>query len=376
MRNTYDAIVLGAGALGSAAAYHLAKAGQQVLLLEQFEIDHQKGSSYGFSRIIRYAYDHPVYVELMKSAYPAWASLEEETGEILYTRTGGLDFGTHNETSLQAVIQCLSQTGIPHEILNAEEIHKRFPQFHLDEDFIALYQADTGILSASKCVKAHVQLAEKHGAKILPNTPILEVTAHSDGVSVKTARNTYQAARLIITAGSWMKSVLAGLGLNVPLEPERCQEIYFNTHNPENYGSDRFPAFIAHLKDQYGQMPYGIASHQDSGLKVAFHGGKRVNHPVDYTPDPAEVERAQQFTKRHLPDATSLRSTRICLYTMTPDEHFLLDKHPAYSHIVFAGGCSGHAFKFSNLIGSILTDLALNGTTKHDISLFNVSRFL
>lgn len=376
MRNTYDAIVLGAGALGSAAAYHLAKAGQRVLLLEQFEIDHQKGSSYGFSRIIRYAYDHPVYVELMKSAYPAWAALEEEAGETLYTRTGGLDFGAHDEASLQAVIQCLSQAGIPHEILHAEEIHKRFPQFHLDEDFIALYQADTGILSASRCVKAHVRLAEKHGATILPNTPILEVVAHAKGVSVKTADTTYQAARLIITAGSWMKSVLAGLELNVPLEPERCQEIYFNTHNPENYDSDRFPAFIAHLKDQYGQMPYGIASHQDSGLKVAFHGGKRVNHPVDYTPDSAEVERAQRFTKRHLPDVISLRSTRICLYTMTPDEHFLLDKHPGYSHVVFAGGCSGHAFKFSNLIGSILSDLALNGTTKHDISLFTVSRFL
>ncbi len=376
MQTTYDAIVLGAGALGSAAAYHLAKAGQRVLLLEQFEIDHQKGSSYGFSRIIRYAYDHPIYVGLMKAAYPAWALLEEEAGEKLYTRTGGLDFGAPDQVSLQNVINCLTQLEIPHEVLNAEETHKRFPQFHLDENFIALYQSDTGILSASKCVWAHVRLAEQYGATILPNTPITEVIPHTNGVTIKTVNNSYRAAHLIVTAGSWMKSILAGLGLDVPLEPERCQEIYFNTDNPQNYLSNRFPAFIAHMKDTYGQMPYGIASHQDSGLKIAFHGGKRVNHPVDYTPDPAEVKRAQQFAGHYLPDVTTLRSTRICLYTMTPDEHFLLDKHPAYSHIVFAGGCSGHAFKFSNLIGRILTDLALNGTTNHDISLFSVSRFL
>lgn len=376
MRNNYDAIVLGAGALGSAAAYYLAKSGQRVLLLEQFEIDHQKGSSYGYSRIIRYAYDHPIYVELMRSVYPAWAALEAEAGETLYTKTGGLDFGKADESSLQMVINSLVQTGIPHEVLTTEETQKRFPQFRLEDDFIALYQADTGIMSASKCVRAHIRLAEKYGATILPNTPILEITPQNDSVTVKTAAETYQAGRLVIAAGSWMKTVLANLGLNVPLDPERCQEIYFNTENSENYTSDHFPAFIAHLKDRYGQMPYGIASHQDSGLKVAFHGGKRVTHPVDYTPDQAEVERAQQFTKRHLPDATTLRSTRICLYTMTPDEHFLIDKHPAYPHIVFAGGCSGHAFKFSNLIGSILTDLALNGTTKHNLSLFSVSRFL
>ncbi len=377
MVTTYDAIVLGAGAMGSAAAYHLAKAGQKVLLLEQFEFNHQKGSSYGLSRIIRYAYDYPQYVELAKAVFPMWTAFEQEAGEKLYTRTGGIDFGKPNQTSLQNVISTLTQTGIPHEVLSSDEGRKRFPQFQFDDDMIILYQADTGILSASKSVLAHLRLAEKHGAILKANTPIVSVTAHPDSVEVKTADETFSAAKLVITAGSWAKSFLATLGLNLPLTPSRCQEIYFDTQNSERYEGDRFPAFIGHMKFEDTRMPYGIASHQNSGLKVAWHGGQLVNHPseIDYNPSQNEVDMTLRFTQKYLPDVTGMRATRICLYTMTPDEHWVLDKHPDYQHIVFAGGCSGHAFKFSTLIGKILTDLTLTGETPYDISLFKAARF-
>lgn len=375
---TYDAIVLGAGAMGSAAAYHLAKAGQRVLLLEQFEIDHQKGSSYGRSRIIRYAYDHPAYIPLLKAAYAMWSEIESESGEKLYTRTGGIDFGTPNQPTLQATINCLEQTGIPHEILNAIEAQKRYPQFRFDDDQIVLYQGDAGILEASKCVLTHIRLAEKHGATIRPNTTVTGIATTPESVTVKTDTDTFTAAKLVITAGSWSKSLLNQLGLDLPLIPERCQEIYFNTENSSEYEVGRFPTFIAHLQDYYGKMPYGIASHKDSGLKMAFHGGQSVPHPsqVNYTPDTDIVDHALAFSSRYIPDVTSLRSTRICLYTMSPDGHFLLDKHPEYPNIAIGGGCSGHSFKFATLIGSILSDLALNGTTEHDISLFNINRLL
>jgi monomeric sarcosine oxidase len=378
MATTYDAIVLGAGAMGSAAAYHLAKAGQRVLLLEQFEIDHQKGSSYGFSRITRYAYENPIYVHLMKSVFPAWSALETEANEILFTRTGGLDFGRSDQKSLMNIIDSLDTEGVRYELWTAAEAEKHFPQFRFDPDMLIIYQGDGGILSASRCVRAHISLAEQHGAEICTNMPIVSITPQNDSVEIKTATDTFSAARLVIAAGSWAKSVLATLDLDLPLIPMQCQEAYFETDQPADYEASRFPTFIAHMLNVYDRAPYGIASHEGSGLKVGFHGGKPVGQPseINYIPDENESKRILAFTQRCLPGVQSARSSRVCMYTVTPDEHFLIDKHPAYSHIVFGGGCSGHSFKFSPLIGSILTDLALRGTTEHDISLFKVDRLL
>jgi sarcosine oxidase len=189
----------------------------------------------------------------------------------------------------------------------------------------------------------------------------------------------FSAGKLIITAGPWAKSVLGDLGLDLPLTPMRCQVAYFRPSNPADYEPERFPTFIAHLANIYGRMPYGMASYADSGVKVAFHKGQPVNHPseVNYTPGDDEIERIRSFTRNHLPGADApVASTMICLYTMTPDEHFLIDKHPAHSHVVFGAGFSGHGFKFSTLIGSILTEIALKGHTEHDIGLFSVSRFV
>jgi monomeric sarcosine oxidase len=378
MTESYDVIILGAGVMGSSAAYHLAKAGHRILLLEQFEVDHQKGSSYGYSRIIRYAYDRAAYIQLMKAAYPLWAELQMESGDDLFTKTGGIDFGCADQVSLHNTINALSEADITHEVWSPDEAQKHFPQFRFDEDMKIIYQADTGILAASKCVRAAVRLAEQHSATIRTNAPVTRINVHPNSVEVQTASHTYIAARLIITAGSWAKSLLGSLGLDLPLTPVRCQEMYFETNSPEDYLPDRFPAFIGHLKSAYHRMPYGLASQQDSGLKITFHGGQPVNHPseTNYTPDEDEIERGLQFASRYLPNVTVIRSTRICLYTMTPDENFLIDKHPEYPHVVFGGGFSGHGFKFGMLIGKILMELALNGETSNDISLFRVSRFL
>ncbi len=380
MPKSFDAIVLGAGAMGSAAAYYLAKAGQRVLLLEQFEIDHTNGSSYGPSRIIRYTYNHPTYIKLSKAAYPAWRALEAEAGEGLFVRTGGLDFGPPDDPVFRSTIESVRLMNIPHEILMPHEAQKRFPQFRFDEEMRILFQADSGMLPASQCVLAHVRLAENRGATILANTPVKRVSVLRDSVEVETATDTFTAARLVITAGSWAKFVLADTGLDLPLTPERCQVIYFRPANPADYEPERFPTFIAHLEPVYGRLPYGMASYLNSGVKIAFHKGRPVRHPseVNRTPDDDEIERIRTFTRRHLPGIADapLASTMICLYTMTPDEHFIIDKHPEHPHVVFGAGFSGHGFKFSTLIGSILSDLALHGHTEHDIALFAASRFV
>lgn len=377
---TFDVIVLGAGAMGSAAAYHLAKAGQRVLLLEQFEIDHQKGSSYGYSRIIRFSYNDAAYIKLAKATYPLWATLAEESGERLHIKTGGLDFGAPTESTLQDTITSLRSADIPFEILAPRDAEKRFPQFRFDDDSLVIYQADSGMLAPSKCVRAHVKIAQQNGATILDHTPVTRLKIHPDSIEVQTPNETFSAGRLVITAGSWAGKVLAETGLKLPLQPIRVQEAYFQPVNANlaDYEPGRMPVFIYHRGYLQGDAMYGLPTIDGSGVKAARHGGTPFQQPdINYTPDSAVIDDIRVFTRQYVPAIGDgpLVSTRICIYTMTPDEHFIIDQHPDYPHVVLGTGFSGHGFKFSAGIGSILSDLAVHGSTVQDISLFKISRF-
>lgn len=376
--HTYDLIIVGAGAMGSAAAYHAARAGQRALLLEQFEIDHQYGSSYGLSRIIRYAYDHPAYIQMAKRAYPMWAALEEEAGETLFVKTGGIDFAfLDNAPSLQNTIASLRAENIPHEILTAREAEQRFPQYRFDDAMTVVYQGDTGMLAASKCVRAHMQLARERGAVVCDSTPVQRIEVHPDSVTVHTGSEMHSAGRLILAAGSWMNQLLSHLDLRLPLQALKSHEVYFQPSSTAGYEPGRMPVFIAHAGSFVGESYYGIPSFNESGVKAALHGGQPVAHPVDYTPDTAVVDKIRSFTHRYLPALADapLLSIRTCLYTMTPDTHFIIDHHPMYPHVIIASPCSGHGFKFSTLIGKILCDLALEGRTDVDLSLFTIGRY-
>jgi sarcosine oxidase len=349
-----------------------------VLLLEQFEPDHQKGSSYGYSRIIRYSYDHPTYVQLAKATYPMWHALQEEAGETLLVQTGGLDFGTADE--VRDTLETVQAFGLPHEVLSPRDAEDRFPQFRFNDNTIVLYQPDSGLLKASKCVRAHIRLAQQHSAIVLEQTPVTGIMIQPDGVRVTAANDTYDAGRLIITAGAWAKSLLASIGLNLPLQPLRCQEAHFQPdQSPERFTAEHMPVFIYHGTDERGFKTYGLPSVDSSGVKVAYHGGAPFEHPsqISYTPNENEVERIRKFSRQYLPviGDCPLGLTRICLYTMTPDEHFIIDQHPEYPQIVVGSPCSGHGFKFSTMIGHILADLALTGRADQDISLFSVRRF-
>lgn len=378
MTTDYDAIIIGGGGMGSAAAYHIAQTKARTLLLEQFSFDHQYGSSNDHTRIIRYAYDHIAYIELARATYPLWRDLELKSGRQLYQQTGGLDFGPPNEITIQNTLASLQKMDIPHRILSSAEAQRLYPQFRFADDWIIIHQADSGVLFASLCVQTHLELARTFGATLIPNTPLKEIILNENSVTIKTERGSFTGRKVIITAGPWAKTVLAQTGIVLPIQPEACQLAYFQPEAIEDYGPNAFPVFIAHLGSRYGKMPYGIPNVGDYGVKIAFHGGTRVDDAsqIRYDPDEETIERIRNFIREVVPGANGpLKQTRICPYTMSPDEHFIIDKHPHYPHLVFAAGFSGHGFKFSALVGKILRDLAFDGETEHDISLFSVARF-
>ncbi len=374
MANQYDVIVLGLGVMGSAAAYHLANDGQRVLALEQFELDHRMGSSYGESRIIRYAYDHPAYVEMSKAAFPMWRALEEASGQQLMVRTGGLDFGAADSPSLLVTRDNLKAEGIPFDWLTPGEVSRRFPQFRLADNMYGMFQPDAGYLAASRCVVTQAEMARKCGATLLTRTPVQRVEVQHDSVRVHTADGQYEAGKLVITAGPWAGRILAMLDLNLPLQPTREELVFFEPPDRAQFLPDRFPIFIYH------DVPwkYGLPNVDGTGLKVAVHGRHEPTDPdhTRRTPDPDYVEQVRGFVRQFIPQGDGpVNEARICLYTMTPDGHFLIDRHPAYPQVVFGAGFSGHGFKFGILIGRILSDLAVHGKTAYNLSLFSAQRF-
>lgn len=382
MTQHFDAIVIGAGAMGSAAAYYLSKRGQRVLLLEQFELDHRKGSSYGHSRIIRYCYDRPEYVELAIDNYPLWFALQEELGETLYVKTGGFDFGPADDDRLQDTIAAINANNISYEMLSVEEAQYRFPQFSLNADFQVLYQSDGGFIKASKAVLAHITLAKARGATVKEHTAVHQIRVKRDSVEVATAGGSYYASKLIVTGGAWAKSLLAQTGIDLPLTPLRCQLNFLMPDDITTYDAENCPVWRAHVRDLFSAPVYiyGLPSYDHTGFKIAWHGGQALNHPseTDYNPDDDNIHSLREFMRAHIPGVADapLYDSRICLYTNTPDEHFVIDKHPQHSHIVIGAGFSGHGFKFSTIIGKMLTDIALDGATPHNDRLFRISRFL
>ncbi|MBE9141107.1 N-methyl-L-tryptophan oxidase [Nodosilinea sp. LEGE 07088] len=379
MAQHFDVIVIGAGGVGSAAAYYSSKAGKKVLLLEQFELNHQNGSSYGYSRVIRYTYDNPIYVDLMRDAYPLWFALQEEAGESLYVKTGGLDFGFPTTDTFRQMKASLDASNLDYEHLDKADIAQRYPQFALEDGMEGLFHADTGLLRASRCVLAHTRLAQERGAAVMDQTPVLKVIPTESGVEVQTDKETFSCDRIILTVGSWAKGLLAEQGIDLPLKIMPCQLGFYQPGTPTNFEPGKFPVFFAHMNGPYGEMPYGIPHEDPSiGLKITtFYGWDTVEKPseVDYTPSQAWTERIRDFARQYIPDAAGpLISTRRCLYTLTPDKDFVIDQHPNHPHVVIGAGFSGHGFKFTTLMGKMLADLAIEGQTPHDTSLFKLSR--
>jgi sarcosine oxidase len=378
----YDVIVVGGGVMGSATAYHLAKRGRRVLLLEQFAIGHDRGSSHGHSRIFRLAYDAPDYVRLAQAALPLWRALEHESGAELLLQTGGLDYALPGTPSFDATCAALAALGIEFDQLDRTAISQRFPQFQLPDDAIGLYQRNYGILDASRCVATLVAEARRHGAALRENELAHRLSPVGSGVEVRTNTATYSADRLVVTAGAWARPLLSQLGLDLPLTVTSEQVAFFTPRDaddgfgdPSQFAPDRFPIFIHHVAE--GRSPYGFPIFGLPAVKVAFHQCGPVIAPESEqrTADAATNLALHDYLSKWIPGvAGTLLFSQTCRYTNTPDEHFIIDRHPAHSQIVIGSPCSGHGFKFGVLIGSILADLAERGATEHPIGMFGLNR--
>jgi monomeric sarcosine oxidase len=374
--HTYDVIVIGAGGMGSATAYHLAKSGANVLVLEQFQRGHTFGSSHGPTRIIRFFYDKAFYTELMKTAYAEWRDLESASGKSLLFITGSLCLGASGNPYGRAARQSLDAAGVESEWWDAAQLAERFPQFRLMDDMEILYQKDTGFLRAAECVSTHLRLAEQHGAEIREETQVTDIDWQTDVPTVRTENTQFHGRKVIVTAGAWAGTLLAEL--NLPLTVTKQQVCYYQPTDSERFQPDRFPVFTEVTPD--GEFIYAIpafgAFDKGGGVKIARHGRGQVISPdtPERTPDADYIAHIDAYVQERLPELGKTTHTEVCLYTETPDEDFIIDAHPHCPDLLIAAGFSGHGFKFCALVGRILSELVQTGKTGFDIYPFRIDR--
>lgn len=369
----YDVIIIGLGAMGSATAYHAARQGHTVLGLDTNARHHSNGSSHGRSRIIRTAYaEGPQYVELVQRAFTLWRQLEHETGRPLLTMTGGLYIGLPTSRIVSGVLRSAAVHGLPCDYLTPAEVGLRFPGFRLPAPMVAVYEAAGGILDAQACVDAHLAIAAQHGAQLHYNEPVVQWSVDkAEGIRVETAKASYRGARLVIAAGGWTGGLLADLGL--PLTVSRQVNAYFEPTRPD-FNVGRCPFYLLEVPEG---TYYGLPSLPGQGLKTGCHDSGEVSTPqtIRRSVDPWEIDALRGVLNQYLPGAAGpLKATTTCIYTMTPDEDFLIDYHPRYPQVTYVSACSGHGFKFSAAIGEALAGMALGGVTSPLIRAFSAAR--
>jgi sarcosine oxidase len=371
-RHDWDVVVVGLGALGSAAAWALARAGARVLGLEQFAFGHHRGASHDHARIIRRSYHTPGYVRLAGLAYAAWAELEWEAEERLVVTTGGLDlFPASSAIPPGPYRASLEACGVPYQWLDAAEVMRRWPAFRLDRDAHGLWQADGGIVPAARGTRLMQRLATGYGATLLDQSPVTAVHDRGRSVEVVTAGATFRAGRLVLCADAWTGGLLAQLGADLPLVVTQEQFSYFRPADPAAFAVGRFPVWIWMDDPSF----YGFPVWPGSALKAAQDvGGPEVTATTrGFDPDPAAAARLTGFLQDRLPAAGAHDHTATCLYTLTPDRDLALGPLPGHDRVLVALGAA-HGFKFAPLLGRVLADLALRGGTDVDITPFALDR--
>lgn len=376
MKTSFAHIVVGAGALGSATAYWLARSGvRDVLVLEQFSLGHDRGASGDSSRIIRHAYHSPVYTALTQAAYDAWAHVEDETGLKLVLRTGGLHLaiaGSPGATELDSYRASLVPHGIPADDLDAGQIRARWPQWRIPDDVIGLFQRDGGILDIRRSVAAHVALARGLGVTFLPETRVGGVRSTDRQVTVATSRGTFAAESVVLCVASWLPELLGDLGLHWNIALTQEQVSWFATPNLRAFAPDRFPIWMWHGE----RLFYGFPVYGEVAVKAGRDLTGRFVTVEDRSYEPVHEETAlvASFLREHLPDALGPELySRTCVYDLAPDREFILDRAPGHPRIALAVG-AGHMGKFASLFGRILADLATTGATAWPIEPFRATR--
>jgi sarcosine oxidase len=374
-RISFDIAIIGLGVTGSAALAALARRGLRAVGIDRFAPGHDRGSSHGVTRAIRLGYfEHPSYVPLVRAAIPLWRELEAQSAVPLMTVTGILEMGTPDSELVAGTLAASRLHGLPHEVLDAAGVRKRFPAFRLPDDFIGVFQPDGGMLRAEPAVAAFQSVARQAGAELRFEERITGLAPDGGGVRVMTERGAIYAGGAVVAAGPWLPALLSRLAL--PVRVTRQVLAWFTpARNAALFAAGCFPVFLI---QSAGGVFYGFPA-DGTGVKIAKH------HHFDEAVDPDTADRAvsaadeaavRSMIKTHVPDAAGpLAAAKTCLYTMTPDGDFILDCLPECPRIVVASPCSGHGFKFAPATGEILADLATAGHTKYDISRFSLRRF-
>jgi sarcosine oxidase len=367
-----DVIIIGLGAMGSAAAYHLARRKKRVLGLDRFTPPHTFGSSHGQTRILREAYfEHPLYVPIVQRAYENWAELEYDVGEKLFQQTGGLMIGYPEGILVTGAQRSAQLHQLPHELLTAKEIRQRFPAFQPSDEMITVWEPRAGILFPERCVAAHLKMAQQYGAMLQFDETAVKWERDGEGVRVTTAKGEYFAQRLLISAGAWIGQLISELAL--PLTVERQVLLWFNPiFHAEQLAPQNCPIYI--FEHEPNRIIYGFPD-LGEGVKVGIHHeGERTDPDrVRRDVEADDIDAMRIILRRLMPAIDTVpRASAVCLYTNTPDAHFLIDFHPHHPQVLLASICSGHGFKFSSAFGEILADLLLVGRSRFDLSLFRL----
>ena len=375
MAQEFDCIVIGVGAMGSSTLYNLAKRGRRVLGLEQFDIPHAEGSSHGVNRIIRLAYyEHPSYVPLLRRAYELWSEIESIAGEQLIYKTGSIDTAPAGHEVFEGSLESCLLHDIPHRVLNHAQINEQFPGYQLPLGHMGILQRDGGFVLSERSIVAYANAAMSEGAEIHAREVVSGWEPDRRGVRVFTDRGEYTAERLVITAGAWTSGLIPILeGLAVP---ERQVLAWLQPIDGSLYTPEVFPVFNAYFDEgrYYGFPVFGIP-----GFKVGRYHHLEETIDLDSTIKTVNGEDEallRSAVERYFPKANGTTMTlKTCMFTNTPDEHFIVDSLPGNTQVIVAAGFSGHGFKFASVIGEILSDLAINGETEHDIDLLKIDRF-
>jgi sarcosine oxidase len=374
---SYDAIVIGLGAMGSATLFHLARRGLRVLGLEQFSQGHDRGSSHGDSRIIRETYfEHPLYVPLVQRAHELWRELEQASGKSLMKITGGLMIGPEDGTVVTGTMRSVREHDLPHEVLSPAQVHVRFPAFQLAPNLVAVLDPRAGYLDPEACNRAHIDGARAAGAEVRFNERVLDWKADGESVEVRTAAGAYTANRLVLAAGAWNTTLARDVEL--PLAVERQSVFWLSPEaSPDLYDAGRFPIYAYEYKS--GHICYGFPR-LPRGVKASvMHSGEIAPDldSVDRSVSDDEVKPLRAALRPVLPGLSDapIRERTVCLFTNTPDHDFIIDFHPLYPQVLISSPCSGHGFKFASAIGELQAELVATGESRFDLAPFRISRW-
>ena len=375
-RRSFDVIVVGVGSMGSAACYHLARRGVRVLGLDRYDVPNAMGAAHGQSRMIRLAYfEHPDYVPLLRRSYELWDELSAELGRPVVHVTGGLMLGPPGAEVLEGSLRSAREHGLPHELLDAAEAMRRFPQFRIPGDYRVLHDHRAGLVLPERAVAGHAELALRLGAELHGREAVTGWDSSGDGVVVRTDRAGYAAATVTFCGGAWTDRLVRDLG--VPLTVTRQPQVWVWPRRPEPFELGRMPVWIMEHRD--GSNHYGFPMLPDApGFKLATHvrGTPADADAVDRSARPGDEAGVRQVLRDHLPDADGpVLAVRVCMYTNSPDHHFIVDRHPGHPNVLLACGFSGHGFKRASGIGQVLAELAVAGRSSLPVGFLGLGRF-